>query len=254
VVAAVSDEGYASSGTEALVRTWRADAAVVAEPTDLVIGVAHKGFSCAEVATEGVAAHGSRPLEGRDAIVRMGRVLGALEDLDRRLQSGPAHPRLGPPSVHASLIQGGREMSTYPDACTLLLERRTVVGEPVDVAVRETEAILSRLRGADPGFRGSARFLVGRSAYETPAGHPLPDALGDTLAAAGRAPRRGGLSFWTDAAILGEAGIPSVVFGPGGAGLHGLDEYVLVDEVLACRDVLAALARRFCASGPLRTP
>ncbi len=248
LVAAVADEEYASVGAEALVRKWHADAAVVAEPTDLVIGVAHKGFSCVEAATEGVAAHGSRPREGRDAIVRMGRVLGALEELDRRLQSGPAHPLLGPPSVHASLIHGGREMSTYPDACTLLLERRSVVGEPADVALGETTAILDRLRAADPEFRGSARFLVGRPAYETPAGHPLPDALAEALTALGHTPRRGGLSFWTDAAILGEAGIPSVVFGPGGAGLHGLDEYVLVADVLTCRDALVALARRLGAA------
>jgi acetylornithine deacetylase/succinyl-diaminopimelate desuccinylase-like protein len=55
------------------------------------------------------------------------------------------------------------------------------------------------------------------------------------------------MSFWTDAAILGEAGIPSVVFGPGGAGLHSLEEYVEIDQVLAGRDVMIDVARRFCA-------
>src|SRR5438309_928407 len=75
ILAAVVDEEYASIGAEALVRTWKADAAVVGEPTDMKIAVGHKGFQWVEVMTEGIAAHGSRPADGRDAIVRMGRVL-----------------------------------------------------------------------------------------------------------------------------------------------------------------------------------
>jgi acetylornithine deacetylase len=139
-------------------------------------------------------------------------------------------------------------MSTYPDLCTLQIERRTLPGEAEEVAGPELERILDDLRAADPEFRASTRFLVGRPAYETPAGHPLPERLAAALSRVGRPFRRGGMSFWTDAAILGAAGIPSVVFGPGGAGLHGLEEYVLVDEVLACRDALVELTRAFCGS------
>ena len=68
IIAVVVDEEYASIGADALVREWRADAAVVTEPTDLQIGVAHKGFAWLEVETRGRAAHGSRPADGRDAI------------------------------------------------------------------------------------------------------------------------------------------------------------------------------------------
>jgi acetylornithine deacetylase len=247
IVAGVVDEEYASIGAEALVARWKADGAVVAEPTDLVIAVAHKGFSWVEVVTEGRAAHGSRPDEGRDAILDMGRVLGRLEALDRRLQSGPRHPIVGAPSLHASLIDGGRELSTYPDRCALQMERRTLPSEAVEVAWPEMEAILDGLRSEDPHFRASSRFLFGRPAYEVPADHELPGALESALSRVGRTPRRGGVTFWTDAAILGHAGIPSVVFGPGGAGLHGLEEHVRVDEVLACRDAFVELAREFCA-------
>src|SRR4029453_10973497 len=104
VVAAVVDEEHSSIGAEALVRGSRADAAVVTEPTDLAIVTAHKGFSWVEGVTGGLSAHGSRPLEGRDAILRMGRVLARLEALDRDLQARRPHPLLGPPSLHASLI------------------------------------------------------------------------------------------------------------------------------------------------------
>ncbi len=247
IVAAVIDEEYASLGAEALVKSCHADAAVVAEPTDLVVAIGHKGFSWVEITTEGRAAHGSRPLEGRDAIVRMGRVLARLEALDRELQSRPPHPVLGTGSLHASLISGGRELSTYPDLCVLQIERRTITGETTDVALTEAEEVLRALQLEDKDFRGSARFLFGRPPYQTPAEHDLPQALESAIESLGHTTRRTSMSYWTDAAILGHAGIPSVVFGPGGAGLHALEEYVRLDEVLACRDALTELARSFTA-------
>src|SRR6266850_239247 len=109
ILAAVVDEEYESIGAEALVKNWHADAAVVTEPTDLIVSIGHKGFSWVEITTQGRAAHGSRPLEGRDAILRMGRVLSHLGKLDNELQSRNPHPVLGVPSLHGSMIEGGRE-------------------------------------------------------------------------------------------------------------------------------------------------
>jgi acetylornithine deacetylase len=247
ILAAVADEEYASLGAEALVAHYHADAAIVAEPTNLVIATAHKGFSWIEIVTQGVAAHGSRPTEGRDAILRMGRVLARLETLDRELQSKKPHPSLGTPSLHASLITGGLELSTYPDRCVLNMERRTIPGERDSVAFEEVLAILDAVRADDIDFRGSAQVMFDRRPYETPAEHLILQALEAAVTKAGVPVRLGGVSFWTDAAILGYAGIPSVVFGPGGAGLHGAEEYVKIDEVLACREILIQLARDFCS-------
>jgi acetylornithine deacetylase len=247
IVAAVIDEEHASIGAEALVTRWRADAAVVTEPTGLDVAVAHKGFQWIALETRGRAAHGSRPLEGRDAILRMGRVLSRLEDLDRRLQRGRAHPLLGTASLHASLIEGGHELSSYPARAALQFERRTLPGEPSDVARTEAGDILASLRNEDPEFDGEARFVFGRDAYEIEAAHDLPSHLITAARAAGCQPSIAGMTFWTDAAILGAAGIPSVLFGPGGAGLHSIEEYVFVDDVCRCRDALAALARSWCA-------
>jgi acetylornithine deacetylase len=240
IVAAVVDEEYASIGADALVTRWSADMAVVTEPTDLQIAVGHKGFAWIEVVTRGRAAHGSRPKDGRDAILRMGRVLAKLEALDRALQTRPAHPIMGTGSLHASLVAGGRELSSYPDRCELQYERRTIAGESGAEAHAEIEGILRTLRADDPEFEAEARLTFSRPPYELPAGHPLPRAL---AAAAGGDVRAGvGMSFWTDAAVLGHAGIPTVLFGPGGAGLHSTEEYVNVADVVACRDALAALA------------
>ena len=242
VIAAVVDEEYASIGADALVSRWRTDMAVVTEPTDLQIGVAHKGFAWIDVETYGRAAHGSRPREGRDAIMAMGRVLAALEALDRDLQSRPAHPLLGTGSLHASIISGGRELSSYPDVCRLQMERRTVAGESTDAARREIDGILEGLMRADPEFRAASRVTFGRPPYEIPAGHPLPPLLAGVVASIRQPVEAVGMSFWTDAAVLGEAGIPTVLFGPGGAGLHGREEYVNVADVITVRDALARLA------------
>lgn len=247
VIACVVDEEFASIGADALVSRWRADAAVVTEPTDLQIAIGHKGFAWFEVETRGRAAHGSRPLEGRDAIMRMGRVLHELEQLDRRLQAVPPDPLLGTASLHASIIEGGREMSSYPDRCILKVERRTVSSESSRQLADEIEAIVARLKQADREFEGSVTPMVSRPPYRLAPDHELPVALERARASTGGAAAGNagfvGMTFWTDAAVLGSAGIPAVLFGPGGAGLHSAEEYVEIQDVLRCRDVLAALAR-----------
>jgi acetylornithine deacetylase len=239
IVACVVDEEHASVGADALVTTWRADAGVVTEPTELAVAVAHKGFEWVEVETEGRAAHGSRPREGRDAILWMGRVLNELELLDRELQAGRAHALVGTASLHASL-------SSYPDRCALQVERRTIPGERDGTAGREVAAILDRLKARDAEFQASSRTMFARAPYEIPTTHELPGALIAAAAAAGTTSATIGMSFWTDAAVLAEAGVPSVLFGPTGAGLHGLEEWVDIQSVLMCRDALVNLARDWC--------
>ena len=232
VLAFVADEEYMSIGAEAVAKQWKADGAIVCEPTDLMIAVGHKGFSWVEVTTRGIAAHGSRPDEGRDAIVAMAPILDGIRNLEQRFIAAPPHPLLGRPSVHASLINGGRELSTYPDRCTLQIERRTVDGEADDVALREVQT-----------FAGDAetRLLFTRAPYLTPRDSNLPELLERAIPNA----QRGAMTYWTDAAILGHAGIPTVIFGPGGAGLHGIDEYAKGSEVITCQEALVRVAEAF---------
>jgi acetylornithine deacetylase/succinyl-diaminopimelate desuccinylase-like protein len=246
VIAAVVDEEHSSIGADALVKQWRADAAVVTEPTDLTVVVGHKGFAWVEIEVEGRAAHGSRPLEGEDAIVRLGRVLARLEGLDRMLQARAPHPLVGTGSLHASTVAGGREWSSYPDHAVLQVERRTLPSEPETCAIEEVKAILRELASDDPTFRATARHVFSRPAYEVPDHHALPVAVAAAVSDVTRVTARtGGASFWTDAAVLAQAGIPAVLLGPGGAGLHSIDEYVNVADVVTCRDALVELVRRW---------
>ncbi len=252
VVAGVCDEEDASRGAEAFTRYWRTRmsgarcVAVVTEPTDLRVGIAHKGFAWLQLTTTGRAAHGSRPQDGIDAILHMGRVLARLEEFDRDRQAGGHHPLLGPASLHASFIEGGREWSTYPDRCELRLERRTLPGEDLDEPLLEVTRILESLVQNDGDFSASAEVVFARRPYELDANDVFVRAMQDAARAAGIQAELAGVSFWADSAVLGEAGIASVLFGPGGAGLHGLEEYVRLDDVTGCEAALVELARAVC--------
>jgi len=247
ILAAVADEEHASLGIQSVLRRVRADAAIVAEPTELGICVAHKGFTWHEITTHGRAAHGSRPDLGIDAIAHMGRVLGRLEAFGRDLTAREAHPLLGHGSLHASLIRGGQELSSYPERCTLLVERRTLPGETPESATRELDALLAELR-ADPDFHAEHRLTLSREPFGVSPDEPIVQALrvaaADTL---GAPPELTGQPFWMDSAFLATAGIPTVVFGPGGAGAHALEEWVDLASVRRCREVLTTTLRDFCA-------
>ncbi len=238
IVTGVCDEEYASIGCEALAATVWADAAIVTEPTALDVCVAHKGFLWLSVESSGVAAHGSRPDLGVDAIAAMGGALVGVERLGAELAAGRAHPLLGPGSVHTSLIAGGRELSSYPDRCVLHLERRTIPGETRE----QVEAEVRALAGA-----AQVRTTFERAPFEVDPEAAIVQAVRRHAAAVlGHDPAVVGHSAWMDAAVLSAAGIPTVVFGPVGAGAHAVEEWVDLASVAACADVLEAVARDFC--------
>jgi acetylornithine deacetylase len=235
IVSAVADEEAASLGTQALVETVEADAAIVAEPTELRVCTAHKGFVGFELEVEGRAAHGSLPDLGVDAIARMGGVLVRLAELDTSLRSGPGHPLLGTGSVHASLIEGGQEFSSYPARCRLTAERRTVPGESTEQVDREVRALLGELEGR-------TRLLWSRPPLETSRDEPIVELVGRHAGSA----EVGGVPFWADSALLAAAGIPTVLYGPAGEGAHAEVEWVDLASLERCVDVYVAVAKEFC--------
>lgn len=247
IVTAVSDEEYASLGSESIVKQWRADAAIVTEPTQLQVCVAHKGFTWLEIETRGVAAHGSRPDLGVDAIAKMGKVLVELEALDRSLRSASSHPLLHSGSLHASLISGGQELSSYPERCTLLVERRTIPGETRALVEAQIDELLSRIAARDASFQATARTTFERLPFEVTADEPIVvELLRQARGILGAEPKLVGETPWMDSAILSAAGIPTVVFGPSGTGAHAVVEWVDLESVDRCAQVLLATALEFC--------
>ena len=248
ILTAVSDEEYASIGTASLVKRWHADAAIVTEPTGLEICVAHKGFIWLEVETRGIAAHGSLPNLGVDAIVKMGKVLVGLEELDRSLRSVPSHRLLGSGSLHASLISGGQELSSYPERCVLSVERRTIPGETAQDVESQVRQILDQAAASDAAFKASLRTTLLREAFEVSRDEPIVQAVyRHAVAILGQEPGIIGATPWMDSAILSAAGIPTVIFGPGGEGAHAVVEWVDLEQVQRCVEVLLATAEEFCA-------
>lgn len=250
IVTAVVDEEFESLGTRALVAGGvRADAAIVTEPTRLAIMPAHKGFVWLDVTLRGRAAHGSRWDIGVDAIRHAGLLLAELDRLDSDVLPTRGHPLLGRPSVHASLIEGGAGMSTYPERCLLRLERRTIPGERVADAVAEVEAACARVRSRRPTFNAELSVGVSQSPSDVAVESPIVRALDAALRGRGEPSRIEGMSAWTDAAILNDAGIPAICFGPGDISLaHAAEEYVIIDEIERATAVLTDLARRWCGS------
>jgi acetylornithine deacetylase len=236
VVTAVADEEVASVGTEAVARTVRADAAIVAEPTDERLAIAHKGFVGFAIDVAGRAAHGSRPDLGIDAITRTGPVLVRLGELADRLAASTGHPLLGAGSVHASLIEGGQEYSSYPASCRVVGERRTVPGE-------DGALVRSEVAGLLEGVDGAWEVLMERPPFEIGA----DSEIARLVARHAGGPPVVGVPFWADSALLAAAGIPTVLYGPTGEGAHAQEEWVDVASLERCLDVLVAVAAELCA-------
>ncbi|RPJ24231.1 MAG: ArgE/DapE family deacylase [Chloroflexi bacterium] len=243
----VVDEEYASLGTLDLAKRFHADGAIVAEFTELQLILAHRGFVWLEVETIGKAAHGSRPDLGVDAIVKMGKILTEMEKLDQKLRSNPTHPLLGSGSLHASLIQGGQELSSYPERCILSAERRTLPGETPESVEAEFLGMIQDIQRSDPSFNAVVRRGIDRSALETREDAEIVQALQAASVGVLNHPLQiSGVQFWTDAAILSAAGIPSVLFGPSGSGAHAVEEWVDLASVKTCAEIYLATATSFC--------
>lgn len=228
IVTAVADEEVASLGTSAVLERFSADFGICSEPSELRLCVAHKGFVWLEVETRGIAAHGSRADLGVDAIVGMGQVLSGIGELNSRLLAGNRHPLLGTGSVHAAVIEGGTEMSTYPDHCVVRVERRTIPGET-------TASVVAEIAGS--------RLMLDRPPSEVSPEHPLVS----TVSRAAGGPPIIGVPYWMDMALMNAAGVPTVGFGPAGEGEHADVEWVDLASVERCVDVYARVAQELCS-------
>lgn len=248
LLALVADEEYGSHGTEEVLRSYTADGAIITEPSHLEVTLAHKGFAWFDVDIHGLAAHGSRPDLGIDAIVKAGYFLVALDEHGRELAQGPGHPELGTGTVHASVIKGGEEPSTYPAHCRITLERRTVPGETAAVVEEQLRGLLDNLVATVPDFRYELTAGVAREPFEADRDSEVVKAvLRHTQAVLGRPPVERVEPFWTDAALLFQAGVPGLLIGVDGGGAHAATEWATLDSVQQLTDILTATITDFCS-------
>jgi acetylornithine deacetylase len=247
LVAAVADEEYGSLGTSDLIKHVKVDGAIVTEPTALDVCLAHKGYLWIEVEVTGRAAHGSKFQFGIDANMKMGQFLARLNELERELRARTPHPLVGPPSLHAAMLQGGTGLSTYAPSCTLQIERRTVPGETEQQATAEIQAIVDRLAAEDADFHAAVRPFFVRNPFEVAADARVVQAV-DRAAAKVRGVTAAhiGDTPWMDAALLQAAGVETVVCGAAGAGAHSDVEWVDVESVIQLAEILAEAALDYC--------
>ena len=248
VFAAVADEEYRSTGTEALVQMVKTDAAIVTEPTGLDVCLAHRGFGLFEFETMGRAAHGSRYQDGIDANIHMGRILKELDKLSQALLKYPAHHLLGPPSLHVPVIKGGSELFVYSNRCKISVERRTLPGEVREDIQREMESILATLSEKDRKFNASVKPLLYRDAYEiSPDSEIVKLVSVKAKQVLGHEPDYIGHHWWEDSALLAEQGIETVIFGPKGEGIHSHEEWVDIQSVIDFAEIITHIAIRYCS-------
>jgi acetylornithine deacetylase len=247
IIACVCDEEFASIGTEHLMKDRRVDAAIIGEPTFHSVVVAHKGFAWLDVTTHGFAAHGSDYKTGVDAIAKMGHVLIGVEAIHNALAE-TQHPLVGPGSIHASIIGGGVELSTYPDKCKLEAERRLIPGETREDVDAEMTALLQKLSEDDPKFNAEYEITFYREPMEVSPEEEICQTLNmGSLEVFGKETQWAGSAGWMDTQIIHSKGIPAVAFGPIGYGSHGAEEWVDLDSVFKCAQVQEYVIRKFCA-------
>ena len=243
----MADEEFESIGAKRFVEKYKADAAIVTEPTDLQICLAHRGFGVYKVETKGKTAHGGNHKLGTDANMKMGLLLKELEKHARKLPGQKQHPLCGEASVHVPLIKGGNSLFIYSDACTIHVERRTLPGETKENVTRELLAIIHKLEEKDPDFKASLECIIWRDPYEINRNTPIVKELNHAFKSVlGSPPSYVGHTWWEDSAIFGQAGIETVIAGPKGNGIHEAVEWVEIDSVVNLSDILYDTALRFC--------
>ncbi len=248
IVTLVSDEEFGSIGTEDALAAVTAHAAIITEPSELNLVLAHRGFAWFEIELSGVAAHGSMPHQGVDAIAHAGLVLRALDELRARFESALPHPLLGYSAVRVSMMSGGSDAATVADSCILTIERRMLPGETPDAVESELRAMLESLSASTPDFRFDLRRLVARGAFEADADWPIVRAVAESAerVLGGPASSRGE-PFWTDAGLIFDAGMPCLLIGVDGGGAHADTEWATVASIEQLTDILEGTIRTFCA-------
>ena len=249
IVTLVADEEFGSIGTEEVLRSFHADAALVIEPSGLELTTAHRGFAWFELELTGRAAHGSQPELGVDAIWHAGLALRALDELRQQLDVAPAHPTLGHGAVRVSQIAGGDDAATVAARCMLTLERRMLPGQSPEHVETELRALFTELARTEPQFQFKLTRLVARAAFEAEPHWPILRVLSaNAKRVLGHPAKMRGEPFWTDAGLILGAGIPCVVFGADGEGLHADTEWADAQSVRALAEILEGTIAEFCGS------
>ncbi len=242
ILIAVIDEEHSSLGTEAVMQNYKADVAIVTEPSWMNLCLAHRGFAVFEIEVQGKAVHTSQQQLGINAITNAGKILAEIEAADKSLQQKEKHLLLEPGTLQATLIQGGQELFTTPASCHLSVERRTLPSESKESVEREMQEMLQRLESNDSTFKATFKTLLYRDAYEVSENEVIVQLAKKHLPNANII----GAPYWMDSALIAAKGIPTLILGPGGGGMHQSQEWVNLDDLKKLEEILRKIIQDFC--------
>jgi acetylornithine deacetylase len=256
VIACTVNEELGFTGAQHLAALWKSGrskllpqppaAAIVSEPTQLNVVVAHKGVVRWKCQTRGRAAHSSNPSAGANAIYRMAPVVQALQDYaETQVNALGEHPLLGRPTLSVGTIRGGLSVNTVPDGCAIEIDRRLLPDEePPAARQRVIDYLRQNLGDTAQHVSHEPPFIVARGLRDD-RNAPLAERLQQAASACGVVAKKIGVPFGTDAAAFGHE-VPTVVFGPGSiAQAHTEDEWVAVEQLQQATEILFELCRRW---------
>lgn len=254
VVMLVSDEEDGSVGAEAVLARLHElagipDACLIAEPTWLDIAQAHRGYELMRVQLVGRAAHSSQPAEAVDVVPVVAAILAAVKRADEALASADADPQLDRGSLMTTVVRAGSAPFTVAASAELMVERRTLPSEPPDAGLVGLEAIVGSVDHA--GCEVTVSSVMRRAPWQlAPSGRSadLGAGLSRALAHRGRLVARRGFPYWMESALWEEAGVPTVVCGPAGGGLHAVDEWVDLEQLRLYPAVVVDAVLEFLAA------
>lgn len=235
----VADEENLSLGMEHLLKHFLPTLSalpflgIFMEPTEEAIGISHKGYTWFEINIEGLAAHGSRPEEGINAIFPLSSALKELEKISDELAQEDPHAYLGKATLHPGMISGGTAQSVIAAQSTLNWERRTLPGESQEKLDGELNRVIEAVKNASGNHH-----VRGRQVYHRPPNEVKDDLLIQKLQKAAGGKRYNGMSYWADSALATRAGIPSILFGPAGHGAHAINEWVSEKSLNNCYEAM----------------
>lgn len=269
------EDGTSLGSLDIIKKGVAADLVVVAEPTDLRVVVAHKGFDYYRIDVEGRPAHSSKPDSGVSAIFKAAKLVTAIEE---RFVSGnrlKTHPLLGSASLNVAAILGYARNeaitvlrgapgdkppgATVPDACSIFMDRRAIPGDATDDVLAAFQQLIDEMKASDPGLAAYPRFTPGspelpsHPPLDNDPAHPLVRACLQIVAREiGGDCEPSGVPFWSDAALFNSLqAVPAIVFGPGHISLaHSNTEYVPVNDLITAARINALIAATVCNANP----
>jgi acetylornithine deacetylase len=248
VLTFVADEEHQSVGATAVAKEISTDAAIVTEPTDLRLCLAHRGFSIHKITIHGKTAHGGNHMLGVDANMKMGALLNEIAHFAKSLPEQKRHPLCGEGSMHVPLIEGGRSLFIYSHQCSIHTERRTLPGETADSVNADLNKLISRVKAKDPEFSADLEEVLWRSPYEISADREIVKTVSAAAESVlGKLPETIGHTWWEDSAIFGEAGMETMVLGARGGGIHEDVEWVETESVIDLAEILLRTSLSFCS-------